>query len=53
METPLSHSLSSIDVIKDFRGMDWIVEIGDGQVSGLTGWTIQEFWNHKGWNTSE
>jgi hypothetical protein len=33
----------TIDVIKDVNGKDWIVEVGDGQVSGLKEWNIERF----------
>lgn len=33
----------SIDVIKRSDGLDRIVEIGDGQVSDLVGWSAQRF----------
>lgn len=31
------------DVIKDVYGKDWIVEVGDGQVSGLKEWQVELF----------
>lgn len=33
----------SIDVITDKKGKNWIVEIGDGQVSDYVGWDIKNF----------
>lgn len=33
----------TIDVIKDVNGKDWIVEVGDGQVSGLKEWNVKQF----------
>jgi len=35
----------SVDVIKDVNGKDWIVEVGDGQVSGLKEWKVDRFTN--------
>lgn len=34
----------SVDVIKDFDGNSYIVEIGDGQVSGTKEWDLQKFY---------
>lgn len=33
----------SIDVIKDENGKEWLVEIGDGQVSDFKSWKIERF----------
>lgn len=33
----------SIDLIKDISGKDWLVEIGDGQVSDCVGWDVKKF----------
>lgn len=33
----------SIDLIKDKSGKDWLVEIGDGQVSDCVGWDVDKF----------
>lgn len=33
----------SIDVISDKKGKNWVVEIGDGQVSDYVGWEIKNF----------
>ena len=37
----------SVDVIQDKQGKEWIVEIGDGQVSDLKGkgWSVEDFIN--------
>jgi len=34
----------SVDVITDVYGKEWIVEIGDGQVSGLKKWNVNTFY---------
>lgn len=33
----------SVDLAQDKEGKIWLIEIGDGQVSGLTGWNVKEF----------
>lgn len=33
----------SIDIIKDENGREWLVEIGDGQVSDLKMWKYEDF----------
>lgn len=35
----------SIDVIQDVNGKEWLVEIGDGQVSDLKMWNLDDFSN--------
>ena len=35
----------SIDIIKDQNGKEWLVEIGDGQVSDLKMWKHENFIN--------
>jgi len=34
----------SIDIIEDIHGKEWLVEIGDGQVSGMKKWTVDKFY---------
>lgn len=36
-------SFISIDTITDSRGKEWLVEIGDGQVSGIKEWNLDNF----------
>lgn len=36
-------SFISIDTIMDSHGKEWLVEIGDGQVSGLKEWNLDNF----------
>lgn len=36
-------SFISIDTIMDSHGKEWLVEIGDGQVSGLKEWSLDNF----------
>ena len=36
-------SFISIDIAKDLQGKEWLVEIGDGQVSDLKKWDVKKF----------
>lgn len=41
----ISSPFYSIDIIKDINGNNRLVEIGDGQVSGIKKWNIEDFIN--------
>jgi ATP-grasp domain, R2K clade family 3 len=41
----ISSPFFSVDVARRADGVDRIVEIGDGQVSDLVGWSIERFVN--------
>lgn len=41
----ISSSFFTIDVIKTFSGVDRIVEVGDGQVSDIVGWSAKRLAN--------
>ncbi len=40
-----SNLLYSIDIVKSKKGLWIVVEIGDGQVSGLKEWSVDEFYS--------
>jgi hypothetical protein len=33
----------SVDIVNDIDGKEWVIEIGDGQVSDLVGWKAEDF----------
>ena len=43
--TKIDSNFFSIDIINDINGKEWLVEIGDGQVSGLKHWKVEKFYD--------